>query len=152
MAFKLTSSAGARAAVLTAQQSKGAIKSLVLGSYPMVGAQKGDSREQILLDLPEGIDVLFISGSNDSMCDMAHLRRVMKKMKARTWLIEVQGADHGMSLKQKAGTQPMVKQTGLLAAEWLAERDKSAVYCSLSWSGAEGRIKSTGWQKEAPTQ
>lgn len=141
--------AGARAAVLTAEQSNGAIKSLILVSYPMVGAQKGDSREQILLDLPEGVDVLFISGSNDSMCDIAHLHRVMKKMKARTWLIEVQGADHGMSLKQKAGTQPMVERTGLLSAEWLVDRDEAKTYCSLSSSAAERTVITTGW-KTAP--
>lgn len=112
----------------------------------MVGAQKGDSREQILLDLPKGIDVLFISGSNDSMCPMPHLQRVMKEMKARSWLVEVKGADHGMSLKQKAGTQPMVKRTGVLAAEWLAERDETKRYCTLNWSGAERKVVSTGWQ------
>lgn len=138
---------GARAAVLTAQQSKAAIKSLILVSYPMVGAQKGDSREQILLDLPEGIDVVFISGSNDSMCSIEHLQRVMKKMKARTWLIEVQSADHGMSLKPKTGTQQMVKHTGLLAAEWLENRDESKKYRSLSWK--EASVVSTGWQTDA---
>lgn len=139
-------SMGARAAVLTAQQPQYGVKALVLASYPMVGAQKGDSREQILLDLPERIDVLFIVGSNDSMCDIKHLRTVMQKMKARSWVVEVKGADHGMSLKQKAGVQPIRKETGTIAAHWLLERDESKRHSSLSWSGADSKVVSTGWR------
>lgn len=111
----------------------------------MIGAQKGDSREQILLDLPAEIDVLLISGSNDSMCSIKHLHEVMSKMKPRTWLIEVQAADHGMNVKPKAGTEPMVKQTGLLAAQWLEERDESKPYCSLSWDGTKRKPITEVW-------
>lgn len=114
----------------------------------MIGAQKGDSREQILLDLPAEANVLFISGSNDSMCSIKQLHATMSRMKARTWLIEVQGADHGMNVKPKAGTEAIVKRTGLLAAEWLLERDERKRYSSLSWSSAERKILSTGWQTE----
>jgi predicted alpha/beta-hydrolase family hydrolase len=142
-------SMGARAAVLAAQESSvhpdAAIHALILVSYPMVGAQRGDSREQILLDLPEGIDVLFISGGNDSMCSIDLLRKVMGKMKARAWLVEVQGADHGMSLRQKGGVSPMRKRTGSLAAQWLEERDEEKRYCSMRWS--DGKVVVTDWQK-----
>lgn len=138
-------SMGARAAVLTAQQSNGNNKVLILVSYPMVGAQKGDSREQILLDLPEDIDVLFISGTKDSMCSISHLQQVMKKMKARSWVVTVQGADHGMSLGSKAGMQPLRLRTGSLAAQWLTDRDASTPVCSLSWSGGDRKVVSSGW-------
>ena len=138
-------SLGARAAVLAASQPDSGIEAVVLASYPMVGAQKGDSREQILLDLPESVDVLFISGTNDSMCHMDHLQRVAKKMKAQSWIAEVQGADHVMSLKPKAGVQPIRKYQGTLAANWLLERDESKRYCVLSWS--DGKVESSGWQE-----
>jgi pimeloyl-ACP methyl ester carboxylesterase len=138
-------SMGARAAVLAASQPDTSIEAVVLASYPMVGAQKGDSREQILLDLPENVDVLFISGSKDSMCDMDHLQKVAKKMKAQSWIAEVQGADHGMSLKPKAGVQPIRTYQGTLAANWLLERDQSKRYCVLSWS--DGKVESSGWQE-----
>ena len=142
-------SMGARAAVVTAQQQSDLeIKALVLVSFPMVGAQKSDSREQILLDLPEGIDVLFIVGSNDSICDMKHLRTVIGKMKARSWIVEVQGADHGMSIKPKNAVHPMRKETGTIAANWLAERDEGKRYCSLSWRSADEKVSSTGWQTD----
>lgn len=130
-------SMGARAAVLAAQEPDSGIKTLILVSYPMVGAQKGDSREQILLELPEDVDVLFISGSNDSMCGMSHLRRVIGKMKARSWVIQILGADHGMSLKTKDGTQPIRKLQGTLAAKWMKERDPVKRFCELSWSDGE---------------
>ena len=138
-------SMGARAAVLAASQPDSDIEAVVLASYPMVGAQKGDSREQILLDLPESVDVLFISGTNDSMCAMDHLQKVAKQMKAQSWIAEVQGADHGMSLKPKAGVLPIRKYQGTLAANWLLERDESKRYCVLSWS--DGKVESSGWEE-----
>jgi dienelactone hydrolase len=138
-------SMGARAAVIAASHPDANVEAVILASFPMVGAQKGDSREQILLDLPEGIDVLFISGSNDSMCSMERLQRVVKKMKARSWIVEVQGADHGMSIKSKAGVEPVRKSQGTLAAKWLIERDASKRYYSLSWSN--NKVESTGWQE-----
>ena len=138
-------SMGARAAVLAASQPDSGVEAVILASYPMVGAQKGDSREQILLDLPESVDVLFISGSNDSMCDIEHLKRVAKKMKARSWIVEVQGADHGMSLKPKGAVQPIRKFQGTLAANWLLDKDQSKRYCVLSWSG--GEVVSSGWHE-----
>lgn len=143
-------SMGARAAVIAANQPDSGIEAVVLASFPMVGAQKGDSREQILFDLPENIDVLFISGSNDSMCGMEHLRTVTKKMKARSWIVEVQGADHGMSIKSKAGVQPIRRYQGNLAAKWLAERDASKRHCSLSWSNDE--IQCSGWERESTSK
>lgn len=140
-------SMGARAAVIAASEPDSGIESVILASFPMVGAQKGDSREQILLDLPDNVDVLFISGSNDLMCDMDHLRKVTKKMKASSWIVEVQGADHGMSIKSKAGVEPIRKYQGTLAAKWLDERDDSKRHCSLSWSDDD--VRCTGWGKDS---
>ena len=139
-------SMGARAAVINAQVPKLDIKALVLVSFPMVGGKKAESREQILHDLPSGIDVLFITGSSDSMCDMGHLRKVIQKMKARSWLVEVRGADHSMSLKQKGGVEPMRRKTGSLAADWLLDREDSKRYCNLSWSENDKEIVFGGWQ------
>ena len=115
----------------------------------MIGAQKGDSREQILLDLPEGIDVLFISGSKDSMCPLEKLDEVMKAMKARSWLMKVEGADHGLNVTPKAGTQSMTRHTGVLAAEWLKHRDQDKRYCSLSWNSAQRKGVSSDWQSDS---
>ena len=66
-------------------------------------------------------------------------------MKARIWKVEVEGADHGMSIKSKSGVEPMRKFQGTLAAKWLADRDASKKYCSLSWE--DGKLESTVWQE-----
>ena len=139
---------GARAAVLASQQSQSTIKTLVLVSYPMIGAQKGDSREQILLDLPENVDVLFISGSKDSMCPIKKLQEVIAAMKARSWLVVVESADHGMNVSPKTATQAMVRRTGALAAEWLKDRDEGKRHCSLSWISAERKVVRSDWQSD----
>jgi predicted alpha/beta-hydrolase family hydrolase len=114
-------SMGARGAVVAASE---AIKSskpspssvnLVLVSYPLQGPK--DVRDQILLDLPADVSVLFISGDRDSMCPLKLLRGVIKKMKAQTWLVVVEGLDHGMHGK---GERVLGEQSGQVAAEWVA--------------------------------
>jgi predicted alpha/beta-hydrolase family hydrolase len=103
-------SMGARAAVIAATANFEAatttpsITSLILVSYPLQ-SEKGDLRDKILLELPEKINVLFISGDGDSMCDLSKLRAVRGKMKARSWMVIVKSAGHGMDVKPKRGTE-----------------------------------------------
>lgn len=144
-------SMGARAACLAAQASEGKINTLILVSFPLVGAAKQDSREQILLDLPEGVDVLFISGTEDTMCDLDQLREVEGRMKARSWVLQVEGADHGMAMKPKEASQPMRVKTGEVAAEWLKSRDGSKRFRLLDWEPDEQRVIDEGWIEEDST-
>jgi predicted alpha/beta-hydrolase family hydrolase len=81
---------GARAAVMAATPET---EKLVLVSYPLAG---GEERSRILLALSDRVEVLFIIGEKDEMCDLEMLSRVRRKMKCKTWLIVVRGADHGM--------------------------------------------------------
>ncbi|EMC91490.1 hypothetical protein BAUCODRAFT_80618 [Baudoinia panamericana UAMH 10762] len=115
-------SMGARAATITAAQEGRKTDALVLVSFPLVGGKKGDSREQILLDLPEHVKVLFITGDKDSQCDLEHLENVTKQMIAPCWSVIVEGADHSMSWKWKDSVQDMRRKTGAVAAEWLKSR------------------------------
>jgi predicted alpha/beta-hydrolase family hydrolase len=132
-------SMGARAAVI-AMKEKGAKKGhLVLASYPLVG-QNGEIRDKILLDVDEGVDVLFISGDGDNMCNIQQLNTVRSKMKASSWLMLVKGADHGMSLKPKDAVDAMRLYSGLAAAKWVAGKGlkEGKTECVLRW-GAHGR-------------
>lgn len=120
-------SMGARAAVMLAQSNE-AIKSLVLVSYPLT-SPKGDLRDEILLELPEDKRVLFVTGSNDNMCETGELQKVAKKMKATSVIRVVEGADHGMSLSKvpqgqnKAETVEKVRRiSGEEAADWVADK------------------------------
>ncbi|ETI24233.1 hypothetical protein G647_03602 [Cladophialophora carrionii CBS 160.54] len=144
-------SMGARAAVMASHVDED-VKMLVLVSYPLVGPS-GDVRDKILLDTRPDVDVLFISGDHDSMCDMDLLDEVRGKMKARTWIVRVKGADHGMNLrggkKLKEGTKAVGGMTGKLAAGWLQERDQERKEMDLSWDGEHSDVVSSGWLASA---
>ena len=142
-------SMGARAACVYNTESpagvKGMSRSLVLVSYPLMGAN-GTSREDLLLGLQwRSTRVLFISGSNDSMCPLPQLRDVMSRMKTESWLCVVEGANHGMDCKPKKVSAVMRRATGRLAAEWLKRRDGERRECKIWW---DGEVKSTGWVSE----
>jgi pimeloyl-ACP methyl ester carboxylesterase len=133
-------SMGARAAVLAAQEH--ATTALVLVSYPLLG-QNGSVRDQILLDIDPSIDVLFISGDGDNMCDLERLNEVRNNMKAKTWLAVAQGADHGMAMKPKSATDALRVHTGQLAAHWLQSRSSSASECLVSWDAEAEELQET---------
>ncbi|KIW18147.1 hypothetical protein PV08_02435 [Exophiala spinifera] len=138
-------SMGSRAAVLAAQEDED-VQMLILVSYPLTGPN-GDVRDKILSDIKPGVDVLFISGDRDSMCDVEKLKEVRGKMKAKNWMVVVRGADHGMNVKGgKKGTEAVGQETGKIAAAWIAERDATATEMSVSWDdGTESIIGSGIW-------
>lgn len=143
-------SMGARAAAMTASEEDCAVKALVLVSFPLTSA-KGDSREQTLLDIPKDVDVLFVEGDRDSMCDLEDLRRLMEQMEARCWLLEVSGADHSTNFKKSNGDigAAMRKATGSLAAQWVASRDDEKRWRRISWDVEEDHLIDGGWKATA---
>ncbi|KAH0840694.1 hypothetical protein AYO21_00650 [Fonsecaea monophora] len=140
-------SMGARAAVIASHTDHG-IKTLLLASYPLV-SPSGAMRDQILLDIHADVDVLFISGDHDTMCPLDTLQSVRAKMKARTWRVVVDGADHGMNVrggkKLKEGTERVGEECGRIAAEWLRERDLDRREMTVSWDGETGVVRGTVW-------
>jgi len=135
-------SMGARAAVITATKTASDVKALILVSYPLVGGKKKDVRDQILLDLPENLDVFFIIGSKDTMCPLDRLNDVREKMAAKSWLLVVIGANHTMALtsKDEEENQAMREKTGQLAAQWLAARNEKLRYSELRWEKGIGNV------------
>ena len=121
-------SMGARAAVMAATPDT---QQLVLASYPL--HTNKETRDQILLDIEPGVDVLFVVGDKDTMCDLSRLQTVRNKMKCKTWLLVVQGADHGMKMSPQGATAPIGIKTGVIAAEWIMARDDSKREGKLSW-------------------
>lgn len=136
-------SMGARAAVQAAGDYD--TPHLVLVSYPLVGAN-GSVRDEILLDIDPKVKVLFISGDGDNMCKIQQLNAVRKKMKAKTWLAIVKGADHGMSLKPKMAVEPMRQDTGELAVKWMQKSDPKKTECELSWDAESEKVVNEGWK------
>ncbi|KEF54655.1 uncharacterized protein A1O9_09097 [Exophiala aquamarina CBS 119918] len=140
-------SMGARAAVVASQAAPAAGsphgKLLILASYPLV-SPKGDLRDAILLSLPAGTCVLFISGDRDNMCPVAELAKVRAKMTAKTWLVTVVGADHGMDVRGgsalKKGTEEVGRECGRIAARWLRQRDDGVREMRVRWDGERGKV------------
>jgi hypothetical protein len=146
-------SMGARAAVIAATGQFTAVgvtgvSSLILASYPLV-SEKGDVRDRILLELPAEISVLFISGDRDSMCDLRRLNEVRGKMKAKSWIVVVKGADHGMNVAGgKKVTEAVGVETGKVAAKWLMGEKGEAGESEIWWDGKNREVRRSEWKGE----
>jgi pimeloyl-ACP methyl ester carboxylesterase len=136
-------SMGARAAVLAAKEHQ--TQSLILVSYPLIG-QKGEMRDEILLAIDADVRVLFISGDNDHMCPIAELNEVRPNMQAKSWLLVVRDADHGMSLTPKAAIEPIREYTGKAATQWLNKSDTALTDRLLYWDQEKRFVVDDGWQ------
>jgi hypothetical protein len=146
---------GARAAVIAALEEgfpEGENGKLVLVSYPLTAGKDGgtrefERREKILLDLPETVEVLFVIGSRDAQCDLGLLEDVRGRIKVRSWLCVVVGADHGMECRPKSCTKEMRRVSGKVAAEWMEEREEGRRYCEVK-VGEGGNVVCEGWMEE----
>lgn len=98
---------------------------LILVSYPLICPSKTSTtnmRDQILLNLPSSIDVLFIIGDKDAMCPLDLLNATRKGMAATSKLVVVRGANHGMSVVPKKAEQQVGEKSGRVAAAWCGLR------------------------------
>ena len=116
---------------------------LVLVSYPLHTAK--ETRDQLLLDLPASIKVIFVCGDRDEMCDLERLEEVRRKMNCKTWRVVVQDADHGMNVKPKAGTQEVGRKTGDVVAMWLKASDTNSREGKIVWNADEETAQWSGW-------
>lgn len=133
-------------------------KKLILVSYPLV-SPKEDLRDQILLDLDDSWEVLFISGTRDDMCPFEKLEDVRREMRAKTWLVRVVDADHGMNMKggAKVDSSSVINKTGQVAASWLEERFADKSEGSIRWAmgeaeGVSGKAQWSEWQAVMPEE
>lgn len=146
-------SMGARAAVLTALEMQVSPPvALVLVSWPLTAGKEGkrepERREEILKKLPEGVDVLFVVGERDVQCEMGMLENLRGEMRAKSWLVVVEGADHGMSLRRKEGVEGVRLRMGEVAAEWIKERDGAKRFGEVWWDVEKGEVDWSGWKAE----
>ncbi|OSS45484.1 hypothetical protein B5807_10135 [Epicoccum nigrum] len=118
-------SMGARAAVVAAtrlcstpvRDGKVERVKLVLVSYPLQGPK--EVRDQILYELPDRFEVMFIVGDRDEMCPLTLLEDVRAKMRAWSRVVVVKGAGHGMDSGSEVRTREVGEETGRVAARWV---------------------------------
>jgi predicted alpha/beta-hydrolase family hydrolase len=73
------------------------VAALVCFGYPLRGTtQRAELRDQVLQQLRAPI--LFVQGSRDSLCPIAVLQRVRKKMPAYNELFLVEGGNHSLQV------------------------------------------------------
>ena len=143
-------SMGARAAVMAATDQT---THLVLVSYPLQSNK--ETRDQILLKLPDSMKIVFVIGDRDSMCDLPKLQAVRRRMKCRSWLLIVKSADHGMNARPKSATKELGEKTGDIVAQWLETCDNHATEGMLVWNADESELQWSGWgetQIEEPSK
>lgn len=136
-------SLGARAAVMSAKETDN-VKALILVSYPLRN-RKGDVRNQLLLDIDEGIDVLLVVGDRDTMCPIDELRTLVKLMKAKTWLVVVNDANHCMEMRPTKATRAIGKTVGKVVARWIEERDDTLTNGRIHWDEEKSDVVVGAW-------
>lgn len=136
-------SMGGRAAVMAATDQT---THLVLISYPLHTDK--ELRDQILLNLPASVKVIFISGTKDTMCNLDRLENVRSSMNCKTWRVVVQEADHGMNLSPKSGTEDVGRKTGEVVAHWLGNADEKKRESRIEWDPDAAIAQWSGWLSE----
>ncbi|MCJ1278220.1 hypothetical protein MMC21_006035 [Puttea exsequens] len=137
-------SMGARAAVMAATEQT---TCLVLVSYPLHTDK--DFRDQILLDIPVHMKVIFVNGDNDEMCDLQRLESVRNKMQCKTWRVVVHDTDHGMNTKPRATSEEIVKATGRVVASWLDCANEGRREGRIFWDRESEVVRWSGWSNNA---
>jgi predicted alpha/beta-hydrolase family hydrolase len=72
------------------------VAGLICLGYPLVAAQGGGVRDEVLLALRAPI--LFVQGARDSLCPIPRLEDVRARMQARNVLHVVEGGNHSLEL------------------------------------------------------
>lgn len=137
-------SMGARAAVEAAREGT---THLVLVSYPLHTDKS--VRDQILLNIPEHVKVIFVTGDRDEMCDLARLDEVREKMQCQTWRVVVHSADHAMACKPMSTAEAIQRETGRVVSGWLDDADPDKTEGRIFWDGEEGMARWTGWSDDS---
>ncbi|XP_029386805.1 testis-expressed protein 30 [Echeneis naucrates] len=99
-------SMGCRAAAALARQlsdeTEDAVQGVICLAFPLHPPGQTHSycqRSEDLRGLPERMFVLFVSGTEDNMCDKVLFDRVVTEMKARAEVYWLKGGSHGLMVK-----------------------------------------------------
>ena len=82
------------------QPNKNFIIGLLCLSYPLHPPQKA-TEQRLSSILPLKIPALFVSGTEDTMCQQGLMETTLKKLNCDWSIHWIQGGDHGLMLKSK---------------------------------------------------
>ncbi|XP_030614856.1 testis-expressed protein 30 isoform X2 [Archocentrus centrarchus] len=78
-------------------------------------------RSEDLRMLPEHMRVLFVSGTEDDMCDRVYFDRMVKEMKAQVEIFWLQGGSHGLTVKGRSEVSVM-DEVNLKVISWISNQ------------------------------
>ncbi|XP_076602393.1 testis-expressed protein 30 [Chaetodon auriga] len=121
-------SMGCRAAAALARQLSGesedAVQGVICLSFPLhppAQTHTHRQRSEDLRGLPERMPVLFVSGTEDSMCDRVLFDGMIKEMKAQVEVFWLEGGSHGLTVKGRS-EDSVLDEVNLQVITWLSEQ------------------------------
>ncbi|KAH8654632.1 hypothetical protein BGZ60DRAFT_418923 [Tricladium varicosporioides] len=145
-------SKGSVAAVEASRSSS--VKKLILFSLPLSYQRSSDPGRDLfqlpqdLLQLQPDVDVLFISGERDALCLAKDLAEIRKGMKARSWWIQIEGADHGIKFEMER-RRSVCEFVGKITGKWLGgdvsafSKDEKSADMLVGWDESRKEFLST---------
>ncbi|XP_004086965.1 testis-expressed protein 30 [Oryzias latipes] len=120
-------SMGGRAAAALARQlsqdGDDAPQGLICLSFPLHPPAQSHAhlqRSEDLRMLPASIPVLFVSGTEDDMCDRDLFNKMMKDMEAPTEVFWLQGGSHGLAVRGRS-EESIMDEVNQKVISWISE-------------------------------
>lgn len=121
-------SMGCRAAAALARQlsdkSEGVVRGVICLSFPLHPPAQTHAhlqRSEDLRGLPEHMPVLFVSGTEDNMCDRVLFEATVKEMKAEVEVFWLKGGSHGLTVKGRSEAS-VLDEVNLQVITWMSKQ------------------------------
>ncbi|XP_056146070.1 testis-expressed protein 30 isoform X2 [Lampris incognitus] len=128
-------SMGCRAAAALARQltaeTEDAVQGVVCLSFPLHPpgqTHKHSQRSEDLRGLPEQTPVLFVSGTEDNMCDRVLFDKVVKEMKAQVDVCWLEGGSHGLTVKGR-DEESVLTEVNSQVVSWILRKTTQTSNC-----------------------
>nr|XP_057938204.1 testis-expressed protein 30 isoform X2 [Doryrhamphus excisus] len=120
-------SMGCRAAAALAKQlrdeSESAVQGVICLSFPLHPPGQTHAhhqRSEDLRGLPESTSVLFVSGTEDTMCDRVLFEGAVKEMKAQVEVFWLNGGSHGLKVSGRS-EDSVLQEVNSHVISWLSK-------------------------------
>ncbi|XP_071351166.1 testis-expressed protein 30 [Trachinotus anak] len=121
-------SMGSRAAAALARQlsdhTEDAVQGVICLAFPLHPPGQTHThlqRSEDLRGLPEHVSVLFVSGTEDNMCDRVLFDGTVTEMKAQTEVLWLEGGSHGLTVKGRS-EESVMDEVNLKVVTWLSKQ------------------------------
>lgn len=121
-------SMGSRAAAAVTRklsdESEDAVQGVICLSFPLhppAQTHTHQQRSEDLRGLPENVPVLFVSGTEDNMCDRVLFEGTIKQMKAQVEVFWIEGGSHGLAVKGRS-EDSVLDDVNLQVVTWMKEQ------------------------------